>query len=265
MIDDDNYDSDGVGVPDDPDSPSGAHELSMDDAMDPDAVLKEILSGRADAGEAAADTPAAAGGAGGVDSAAYQELNEKYLRSLADLENFRKRHQRTSVEYRKFGHENAIRELLPVLDNLERAVSASGDAASEGLTQFIEGVRMIVGQFHNALRGLGVEPVPADGKIFDPELHEAVQEVSLPDQPQNGIVQVLEAGYKLHERLIRPAKVVVNKISGDAAAAPQPAEADGDDEPMDITPDDMAVAGDSAADPDTDSGEPTPPAPEPGE
>lgn len=137
------------------------------------------------------------------------QWKEKYLRALADLENSRKRFQRDSLELRRYGHEVAVREILPVLDNLERAIQASKHAGN--LEQLLQGLEMVVRQFYQILSHLGVEPVPARGEPFNPEMHEAFQEVERDDLPANTVVEEIQKGFRLHERLLRPAKVIVAK------------------------------------------------------
>ena len=235
MTNSNNDSTDSVGTDDlndvsaaaDPDAPSGVVDLSSQDEMSPEDVYKQILDMRDDASGEPDQEAVDASVEGeepddsGSASAPESELKEKYLRALADLENLRKRQQRNTIEMRKYGHETAIRELLPVFDNLERAVAAAGDVDEESeLGKFIAGTAMIMQQFVTALDRVGVKKVDAVGQKFDPQLHEAVQELPSPDQEPNTIVHELEKGYQLYDRLIRPAKVVVSK----AAAASESVE-----------------------------------------
>ncbi len=141
---------------------------------------------------------------------------DHYLRAVADLDNYRKRAQREKEDLSKFANERILREILPVIDNLERAVEHarqdSGDA--QGLLQ---GVEMTLGQFGKALEKFGVRSVSSVGEPFDPARHEAMGQLETADQAPNTVVQELQKGYLLHERLLRPALVMVAKAPAAAA------------------------------------------------
>lgn len=137
-----------------------------------------------------------------------QELDrakELYLRKLADFDNYRKRQEREMAEYRKVANANLVRDLLQVVDNLERA-AASASAADDSLRI---GVELVLRQFKDTLARHGVTEVNPDGAAFDPSLHEAIQRVDSAEVIENTVVQVLQKGYVLGERLLRPALVVV--------------------------------------------------------
>ena len=132
---------------------------------------------------------------------------EKFVRERADLENLRKRAQKEKEEILKYGNEGLLLEILPAVDNLERALehadAESGDAV-------IAGVRMTLDMLLAALRKFGVQPVEATrGTNFDPAHHQAMGQVECPDQSANTIVEVYQKGYLLNERLLRPAMVSV--------------------------------------------------------
>lgn len=132
-----------------------------------------------------------------------------YLRSQAELDNFRKRAQRDREDLQRFANEAILREFLPVIDNLERAVEhASGEAGGEGLLQ---GVQLTLSQFQKLLEKFGVKPVDAVGELFDPARHEAIGQVESSDFPRNAVAQQLQKGYMLHDRLLRPAMVLIAK------------------------------------------------------
>lgn len=134
------------------------------------------------------------------------QFKDKYLRSVADLENFRKRALREKDEARTYGAESLLRDLLVVLDNMERAVEASGE-----LEQIKQGVKMTHDQFKQILRQHGVEVVEASGSPFDPAHHEAVAHIETADHLPGTIMQEHRRGYKFRERLLRPAMVSVAK------------------------------------------------------
>jgi molecular chaperone GrpE len=136
------------------------------------------------------------------------EYFDKWLRLRAEFENFKKRMQKEKGDLVKFGNENLLKALLPVLDNLSRAIEHGKNA--EENSPLLEGVEMTCKEFLNILDRFGVKPVPAVGEVFDPEKHEALsQEES--DQESNRVIAVVQNGYFYHDRLLRPAKVIVSK------------------------------------------------------
>jgi len=131
---------------------------------------------------------------------------DKYLRERADLENYRKRVQKEKEEILKYGNESLILDLLPSLDNLERAISH----ASEDASAIIEGVRLTLSMFLSTLKKFGVTPLETPpGTPFDPAFHQAMSQVATADQEPNTVVAELQKGYLLNERLLRPAMVTV--------------------------------------------------------
>jgi molecular chaperone GrpE len=158
----------------------------------------------------------------------YKALNSRYLRTAADYENFRKRSQREKEETRKYGSERLLTDFLPVIDNLGRAiqhVTTSGDAEAD--KSFMEGVQMVLRQFEQQLVKHGVAGFDSEGKKFDPQFHEAVQQVTTTEHPTGTIMNEFQKGYVVHERLLRPALVVVahNPGGGETAAAEESPEA----------------------------------------
>ena len=135
------------------------------------------------------------------------EKTDRYLRAIADLDNQRKRAQREREEYIRYANEALLRELLPVLDNFDRAVGAAR-AGSEAQT-LRAGVELIQRELLKVLEKFGVTPYSAVGQPFDPERHEAVQRVITPDAPDMTVVEEIQRGYVLNGRVLRPAMVVV--------------------------------------------------------
>ena len=132
---------------------------------------------------------------------------DKYLRERADLENYRKRVQREKEEILKYGNESIILEVLPSLDNMERAIA---HASEEGLSAIIEGVRLTLTTLTGALKKFGVTPLEsAPGTPFDPAFHQAMAQVECADQEPGTVVAEFQKGYTLNERLLRPAMVTV--------------------------------------------------------
>ena len=139
------------------------------------------------------------------------ELKDQSLRTHAETENFKKRLNREKDDFAKYSNEKAVKEILPVIDNLERAVGHAKEAGEGGA--LIEGVEMTLDLFQKALARLGVSPVEAVGATFNPERHEAVQQIESADHEPNIVISEFQKGYMLHERLIRPAMVVVSSQS----------------------------------------------------
>ncbi len=145
------------------------------------------------------------------------EANDLRLRAVADLENFKKRAAREREEVQKFGVEKLLGELFPVLDNLDRALEAT--AAGGDLASFTEGVQMNRRLFEDTLGKFGVKGFSAVGEPFDPRFHEAIQQVESNEFAANVVAKELVRGYMLHERLVRPALVVVSAGPGPATPA----------------------------------------------
>jgi molecular chaperone GrpE len=138
---------------------------------------------------------------------------DRYLRAAADLENTRKR-QKRELEDAKYDVKNKVlKEMLPVVDNLERAIE---HASKEGeKNPIVEGVQLVLRQFTTAFERLDVTAIDAMGQPFDPNLHEAISQQES-DQPAGTVIQVLQRGYRAGERLLRPALVVVAKAKAQA-------------------------------------------------
>jgi len=140
-----------------------------------------------------------------------QQLNDRLLRLAADFENTRKRLEREKSESISYANESLLRELLPVIDNLERAVE-HGESESD-FQGLLDGVRMTLKGFLTVIAKFGCAPFDSIGKPFDPNYHEALMQQESPDHPEKTILQELQKGYTLNERLLRPASVVVSKTS----------------------------------------------------
>ncbi len=137
-----------------------------------------------------------------------EEKNDRYLRALAEMENTKRRVQREREEYIRYANESMIRELLPVLDNFDRAIEAArarGEAAS-----MVEGIELIQRELLKVLERFGVERYSALGATFDPTRHEAVSRVASLEHPENTVVGETLRGYTLNGRVLRPALVAVS-------------------------------------------------------
>ena len=136
-----------------------------------------------------------------------QALQNRYLRLAAEFDNYKRLAQRDQREHAKFANENILKELLPVVDNLERAIGfAKGGSGSDGLLQ---GVELTHKQFIETLSKFGVRPIHSRGEMFDPSRHQAVAHVPSPGAVENTVVEEYQKGYQLHDRVLRPAMVAV--------------------------------------------------------
>ena len=135
---------------------------------------------------------------------------EQLLRTSADLENYKKRAARERQEAIKFANESLLEKLIPILDNFEMALAAA-NAPNTSVQSLQSGINMIQQQLKSALGDAGLQEIDATGKPFDPNLHEAISQQETSDAPEGHVVQQVRKGYKLRERLLRPASVVVAK------------------------------------------------------
>ncbi len=139
------------------------------------------------------------------------EFYDKFLRARAELENYRKRMQREKENIRDFAVIDLARALLPVLDDLDRALNAPRD--NRHVKHFLKGIKLIEAQLFKVLEDKGVKPIKALGEAFDPNLHEAVTVDAESDKPDNTVVEELQRGYIYKDKIVRPAKVKVAKKS----------------------------------------------------
>jgi molecular chaperone GrpE len=138
------------------------------------------------------------------------EYRERAIRMQADFENTRKRLERERLDFVKFANENIIVELLNVLDDLERTVETA-ESKHQDLSAFLKGVEMILSHLYELLKKYDVKPIDAKGKTFDPHFHEALMQVEDNDLPEHTVVEELQKGYLLNDRVIRTTKVKVSK------------------------------------------------------
>ena len=144
------------------------------------------------------------------DAQAAEEYKDKLLRLQADFENTRKRLDKEKQDFVRFANEGIILELLNILDDLERTVELE-HSQHQDIAAFLKGVEMILAHLYEMLKEYGVRPIEAEGKIFDPHLHEALMQAENKDLPEHTIVDELQKGYLLNDRVIRTAKVKVSK------------------------------------------------------
>ncbi|HEX2507629.1 MAG TPA: nucleotide exchange factor GrpE [Miltoncostaeaceae bacterium] len=184
----------------------------------PEPPAPEPPAGSAEAEE---EAPAPAEQNGSEDLARAEAERDQYLDALqrlkAEFDNYRKRTERDREAVVTGAQRELVRGLLPVMDNLERAVAALGERGDE----IVAGLEMVRGQLAGLLAGHGVEEIEADGRLFDPNVHEAVAQLPSADHPEGAVVEVIEKGYRISDHVLRPSRVVV-------AATPPPAAGEGD-------------------------------------
>lgn len=178
-----------------PDSAGDSPEMRPDEVAD--GTAEEVADGAATVG-------APTGGEAAADTA---EPDERYLRLKADFENFRRRKNQEVADRSRYASEDAAKALLPVLDNLRRAVAHAGESGSDDV--FVSGLELVVREFEAALDKIGVEPIEAEGNPFDPSLHEAIGGEERPDVDVDTVISELQRGYRLHDRVLRPSLVRV--------------------------------------------------------
>ena len=140
-------------------------------------------------------------------------LKDKFMRALADAENARKRSERDRREAEQYGGARLSRDLLPVFDNMKRAIEAIPEEHREANKAVIEGVELTMRELVSVFKKHGIEPIsPQKGDTFDPQLHEAMFEAPVPGTVAGEIIEVSADGFTLHDRLLRPAKVGVSSM-----------------------------------------------------
>ena len=137
------------------------------------------------------------------------EWRERAIRAAADLENFRKRMEREKGAARRYANQALLEELLPVLDNFHMGLEA---AAGDSESMIFRGMEMVKKQLDDFLSGQGVEEIPAAERMFDPAVHEAVVQEDCESSPEGSVLRVIRRGYRMGERLLRPANVVVSRL-----------------------------------------------------
>ena len=153
-----------------------------------------------------------------------EEVKAQLIRMAADFENFKKRARKEKEDLRKFGNEHLVRDILPVLDNLERALAHVDSDANP----LVEGIKMVSKQFLQVMENYGVRPIESAGKPFDPAIHDAMTQQPTADAEPGTVLQEFERGYTIHERLLRPARVIVAAALPDAPAADSVSEGGGE-------------------------------------
>ena len=137
----------------------------------------------------------------------YDQLNSQYIRLAADFDNYRKRHEQEKEALLKYGAENTLKKMIEVLDNFDRGIKAIETV--EDCEKVKECYNLAYKNFKDVLTKAGLEPIEAEGEIFDPNLHEAVMQTPTSDKPEHTIIAELQKGYKLGDKVLRPTLVNV--------------------------------------------------------
>ncbi len=180
------------------------------------------VAGVAEEGAAEAEGSAEAGtqveAGAKVERSELELAQDRLVRLQADFENFRRRAMKERTETRQYGHQNLIKDLLSTVDNLDRAIDharGATDSGSGGLGSLLQGVELVKRELLGVMAKHGVNEIEALGEPFDPALHEAMAQSPNDSVPANSIVQVLEKGYQLRGRLVRPSRVIVAQLPED--------------------------------------------------
>jgi molecular chaperone GrpE len=186
-----------------------------------------VDEGSAESGELPSAGPTSSPAAGEPDPLAQAQaeaarLKDAWLRAVADFDNFRKRSRRELEDARRGGREDVVRALLPVFDNLERALQSA--QRSTDVKAMADGLSMVQRQFLDALGREGIARVPTVGSPFDPSVHEAIQQVETDEHAPGTIIAEVQPGYTQGERLLRAAMVVVARAKAGASDGPRPSQ-----------------------------------------
>lgn len=217
----------------------GGPKIAASDEME--AALQEAIasSEKREAGEKAA---AGGGGAPSADKMTIELLSQElqdlkglheeklaeiaekddvHLRLQAEFENFRRRSLKEKQESLKFGHQNLVKDLLSAVDDLERALEHGARNAGADVKGILDGVELVYREILGTLAKHAVQEIQAEGAVFDPAVHEAMGQIPNGSVPPNTVLQVLQKGYQIHDRMIRPARVIVSRepTAEEAAAA----------------------------------------------
>ena len=179
-----------------------AEEVKAEEAKAPEEEVPEETAGEEKAGEAEATEKAAAD-----EKAAAEAESERYMRLMAEFQNYKKRAAKEKTDTLQYANEKIVGDLLPVIDNFERALATETD----DLEGYAKGMQLIFEQFKKALENAGLEEIKAMDEEFDPNVHNAVMTDNIEDKDDGKITKVLQKGYKLRDKVVRPSMVAVNK------------------------------------------------------
>ncbi len=191
-----------------PSEPEAAERVeSVPDASETDNSVNEITSEKPELDPLSPEAELARM------KAEYEARYDQMLRTVAEFENTKKRAEREKEEFLKYALEGIVKDLIPTVDNIERAIESTKQ--SKDFDALAEGIQMIHKQFLNLLERRGVTPIEAVGQPFDPTQHEAIMLMESEEFPENRVIQEFQRGYLLHDRVVRPAMVSVSKGGGE--------------------------------------------------
>ena len=174
-----------------------------------DSAADEVI------GTAAAESAAAESAAAEIEQlrSDMNEASDRLLRAQAELENYRKRVRREIEDERLYANMPLLRDLLPVVDNIQRAIAAAEKTSDA--SKLLEGIKMVAQHLDTALARHHCRRIDALGKSFDPAVHEAISQQPSREFPPHTVMQVVQDGFQLHDRVVRPAQVIVSKAEGE--------------------------------------------------
>ena len=193
---------------------------AADDAASPDKLTIELLSAELQELKSLHEE----------ELKAAEAQTDKFLRLQAEFENFRNRSLKEKQESFKFGHQNLVKDLVSAVDNLERALEHGAQDVSNEVRGILAGVELVHREILAAFAKHGVREIEAEGQIFDPSVHEAMGQLPSGDLPANSILQVLQKGYVIHDRMLRPARVMVAREADASEAGAGAVDESADDE-----------------------------------
>lgn len=141
----------------------------------------------------------------------FEDQRDHFLRLQAEFENFRRRSLKEKQESLRFGHQNLVKDLLSAVDNLERALEHGAQNAGVEVRGVLDGIALVYREILSALEKHGVSQIDAQGQTFDPAVHEAIGQLPSAGMPANTVLQVLQKGYVIHDRMVRPSRVLVSR------------------------------------------------------
>jgi molecular chaperone GrpE len=185
-------------------------EDNLQSAVDENPDTAEVMAEPPDTAAPPEESDAAAVSAAEREQLAQQnaELQSRYLRLQADFENYRKRTERERMEFAEYAGEQTVRELLPILDDFERALDAASNHGTVS-DEFVRGLELIYTRMMDTLKKQGLEPIDTEGAMFDPHQHQGVQRIESDEHEEGAIVRELQRGYNFKGRLLRPSMVQV--------------------------------------------------------
>ncbi len=211
----------------------GVAEEAAAGALAPNPELEAALK-EAEASLEAREKAAAAPEGGGAGELAVQlkETEDRLLRLLADFENFKRRALKERTDANQYGHQNLVKDLLSTVDNLDRAIGHARESEGEDFENLLRGVELMQRELMTALGKHGVVRIEAVGKAFDPAVHEAMAQAPDGSVAPNTVIEELQTGYMLRDRLLRPTRVIVTRApdeaEGDEEKEPEEDDASGD-------------------------------------